>query len=59
MGNKSKKIYTKAKPNETKETSEEYYTEEEMNILDNFNSKINYKFEDDEIYELMQKYKDN
>ncbi len=30
-----------------------------MNILDNFNAKINYKFEDDEIYELMQKYKDN
>ena len=30
-----------------------------MNILDNFNAKINYKFKDDEIYELMQKYKDN
>ena len=58
-GNKSKKAGTKAKPNETKENSEEYYTEEEMNILDNFNAKINYKFEDDEIYELMQKYKDN
>ena len=54
-----KKICTKAKSNETKENSEEYYTEEEMNILDNFNAKINYKFEDDEIYELMQKYKDN
>lgn len=58
-GNKSKKAATKPKPKETKEANDDYYTEEEMKILDKFHAKTNHKFEDDEIYELMQKYKNN
>jgi DNA-binding transcriptional MerR regulator len=58
-GNKSKKAGTKAKPKETKETNDDYYTEEEMKTLDKYHAKTNHKFDDEEIYELMQKYKDN
>ena len=34
----------------------EYYTKEEIERLDSFHQETNNKFNDEEIYELMQKY---
>ena len=53
---KSKK--TTAKPKE-KDDSNEYYTKEEIERLDKFHEATEKKFEDDEIYALMEKYKDD
>ena len=61
-GKKSKKATPKAKQDETKmkkEPSNEYYTEEEIKKLDEFHEQTEHKFEDDEVYELMLKYKDD
>ena len=55
-GAKSKKTTTKTKE---KEKTEEYYTKEEEKRLDKFQEETEHKFEDDEIYELMIKYKDD
>ena len=41
------------------EESEEFYTEEELKRLDKFHELTENKFQDDEIYELMEKYKED
>ena len=58
-GNKSKKAAPKEKPKETKESNEEFYTKEEIKRLDKFHAETNNKFDDEEIYDLMLKYKGN
>ena len=62
-GKKTKKpAAQKTKPKETKENtgpSIEYYTEEEIKKLDEFHGQTEHKFLDEEIYELMQKYKND
>ena len=52
---KSKKTTTK--PKETKD--DEFYTREEEEQLDKYQEATGYKFEDDEIYDLMKKYKND
>ena len=54
-----KKTQTKtAKPTKPKEdTDDNYYTKEEMERMDAFHNQTNFKFQDEEIYELMEKYK--
>lgn len=49
----------KEKKESPKEESEQYYTKEEMERLDKFHSLTENKFLDDEIYDLMLKYKDD
>ena len=49
----------KTKPKETKEADNNYYTKEEIKLLDKFHEKTENKFEDEEIYELMLKYKND
>ena len=53
---KSKK--TTAKPKE-KEDSNEYFTKEEIERLDKFHDATEHKFDDSEVYELMEKYKND
>ena len=55
----SKKPVIKTKPKEAKKTDNNYYTEEEIKLLDKFHAQTEKKFEDDEIYELMLKYKND
>ena len=52
---KSKKTTTK--PKETNE--DEFYTREEEEQLDKYQEATGYKFDDDEIYDLMKKYKND
>lgn len=52
--NKSNK--TKVKETNTNTNSDEFYTKEEIKALDDYHEKTGGKFEDDEIYEIMQKY---
>ena len=47
------------KQEKKEESEEEYYTEEELKRIDEFHKLTNHKFEDDEIYDLMEKFKDN
>ena len=54
---KSKKVEQKEKAKESNDS--EYYTKEEIKRLDKFHKKTENKFTDEEIYDLMQKYKDN
>ena len=60
-----KKTQTKAKPKEEEKKEKEpepesnEYTKEEIKRLDEFHAQTEDKFDDDEIYELMLKYKDN
>jgi flagellar basal body-associated protein FliL len=60
-----KKTQTKTKPKEEEKKEKEpepesnVYTEEEVKRLDEFHAQTENKFDDDEIYELMLKYKDN
>ena len=60
-----KKTQTKAKPKEEEKKEKEpepesnEYTKEEIKRLDEFHAQTENKFDDDEIYELMLKYKDN
>ena len=56
---KSNKPKIKAKPTETKKTANDEYTKEEMKRLDYFHEQTEHKFHDDEVYELMLKYKDD
>ena len=61
---KSKKSQTKEKPKEKpkekkEESNEEYYTPEEIKRLDKFHEETEHFFEDDEIYDLMEKYKND
>ena len=55
----SKKPVIKTKPKETKESDDNYYTKEEIRLLDKFKAETDDKFEDEEIYELMLKYKND
>jgi DNA-binding transcriptional MerR regulator len=54
-----KKTQTKpTKPTKPKkEADDNFYTKEEIERLDAFHSQTNGKFDDEEIYELMEKYK--
>jgi flagellar basal body-associated protein FliL len=60
-----KKTQTKTKPKEEEKKEKEpepesnVYTPEEVKRLDEFHAQTENKFDDDEIYELMLKYKDN
>ena len=61
---KSKKSQTKEKPKEKpkekkEESGDEYYTPEEIERLDKFHKLTDNKFLDEEIYDLMLKYKDD
>ena len=56
--NKNKKPQEKPKPKEP-EPENEYYTKEEIEKLDSLHKQTENKFTDDEIYELMLKYKNN
>ena len=56
---KSNKPKIKAKPTETKKTANDEYTKEEVKRLDYFHEQTEHKFHDDEVYELMLKYKDD
>lgn len=47
---------TKSKVKEPEPDSEEYYTKEEIEQLDRYHEITENKFEDDEIYEVMQKF---
>ena len=50
---------TNSKKKDSAKTEEEYYTKEEIKRLDKIHEKTNYKFDDDEVYQLMQKYKND
>ena len=56
-----KSINTKKENNKKNkgENDEEYYTEEEIRRLDKIHEKTDYKFDDDDIYQLMQIYKND
>ena len=56
--NKNKKPQEKPKPKEP-EPENEYYTKEEIEKSDSLHKQTENKFTDDEIYELMLKYKNN
>ncbi len=49
----------KEKKENPKEDSEDYYTKEEIERLDKFHKLTDNKFLDEEIYDLMLKYKDD
>ena len=51
---KSKKTTTK-----TQEKKDDYYTPEEEERLDYFHEQTGHKFQDEEVYALMVKYKNN
>ncbi len=51
---KSKKTTTK-----TQEKKDDYYTKEEEERLDYFHEQTGHKFQDEEVYNLMVKYKNN
>ncbi len=51
---KSKKTTTK-----TQEKKDDYYTPEEEERLDYFHEQTRHKFQDEEVYDLMVKYKNN
>ena len=51
---KSKKTTTK-----TQEKKDDYYTKEEEERLDYFHEQTRHKFQDEEVYDLMVKYKNN
>ena len=51
----SNKAYKTNKAKE--ETNDNYYTKEEMERLDAFHNQTDGKFDDEEIYDLMEKYK--
>lgn len=43
----------------TKTKIDEYYTKEEIKRLDEIHEKTDHKYDDDEVYPLIQKYKKN
>lgn len=57
MKKTTKKTTKVTKPKEKDDTSDMYYTKEEIKELDKYHEKTEHKFEDEEIYEIMQKYK--
>ena len=50
---------TSSKKKDSVDTKVEYYTKEEIERLDEIHAKTNFKFDDDEVYRLMQKYKND
>ena len=50
---------TSSKKKDSAKAEVEYYTKEEIKRLDKIHTKTNYKFDDDEVYQLMQKYKND
>ena len=57
-GNK-KKTQTKATKPKEQESNDNFYTKEEMERLDKFHAETNERFTDEEVYELMEKYKND
>ena len=58
-GNKGKKLPQKEKEKQEENNSDQYYSKEEIGLLDYFHGETNHKFEDEEVYELMEKYKND
>lgn len=58
-GNKSKKTNQKEKEKQEDNKGDQFYTKEEIKLLDYFHDQTNHKFEDEEVYELMEKYKND
>ena len=59
-GKKKQGIKMKQKDKkEEKQEDNDVYTKEEIKRLDHFHEQTEHKFEDDEVYELMLKYKDD
>jgi hypothetical protein len=56
---KGKSQKAAADKNKQKQATDEFYSKEEIKRLDKFHSETENKFDDDEIYELMLKYKDD
>ena len=50
---------TNSKSKNSVKAKVEYYTKEEIKRLNKIHTKTNYKFDDDEVYQLMQKYKND
>lgn len=50
---------TNSKSKNSVKAKVEYYTKEEIKRLDKIHAKTNFKFDDDEVYQLMQKYKND
>ena len=50
---------TNSKKKDSANTKIEYYTKEEIERLDKIHAKTNNKFDDDEVYQLMKKYKND
>ena len=55
-GTKSKKETKPVKEKKDEKKTDDYYTKEEIKLLDYFHKETENKFEDEEIYELMEKY---
>lgn len=47
------------KPKEKEENNDDFYTKEEIKELDKYHEFTGHKFEDEEIYEIMGKYKND
>ena len=58
-GNKGKKVPQKEKEKQENNNADQFYTKEEIELLDYFHDETNHKFEDEEVYDLMEKYKND
>ena len=58
-GTKSKKVNQNLKEKKEDNKSDQFYTNEEIKLLDFFHDKTEKKFEDEEVYDLMEKYKND
>ena len=58
-GNKGKKVPQKEKEKQEDNKTDQFYTKEEIELLDYFHDETKHKFEDEEVYELMEKYKND
>ena len=58
-GNKGKKVSQKEKEKQENNNADTFYSKEEIELLDYFHDETNHKFEDEEVYDLMEKYKND
>ena len=58
-GTKPKKTNQKVKEKQEDNKTDQFYTNEEIKLLDFFHSQTDKKFEDEEVYDLMEKYKND
>lgn len=56
MKKATKKTTKVTKPKEKDNDNDIYFTKEEMAELDKYHNLTDHKFEDDEVYEIMQKF---